>query len=109
MFHQCHNLHRVVASPGYAGQYVLAELIVGTHSLLVLRNPNMRFIDQRNGIRREVTVSPLIWFERRPDLCIEDLGRIILNNAARICRDAVALPALPVYAQPVQVFVVQGV
>ena len=109
VFHDGHQLDRVVPGRLDARQDVLTELGVGPDPPPLLGHADVRFVDQQRGRTRRRGMAPLVGGGRRPGLGIEDGRDGILDHAPRVAGNAVAAAALPLHAQAVGIFMLQGI
>ena len=105
----CHNLYAVVTLMSYARQYIVAELDIAAHLLLVLGHSDVALIDEQ-GIsgRLELGLLPLIRLLGSPCLGAEYLGLGILHHAIDPRRNALSLSTVPMHVQLEEAAVLEG-
>ena len=105
----CHNLYAVVTLMSYARQYIVAELGIAAHLLLILGHSDVALIDEQ-GIsgRLELGLLPLIRLLGSPCLGAENLGLGVLHHAIDPRRNALSLSTVPVHAQLEEAAVLEG-
>ena len=105
-----HYLYCVIAIGGHTRKYVLAELLVCTHALGILRHAYVALVDeQRRHIGLELLNLETVRTSRSPHLCREYERLLVLHHAASVCRNALAFAAIPFHLQLVQVAMFQFV
>ena len=91
-----HDLYGVVSVGCDARQYLGAELIVGAYLLFLLGHADMALIYEEGFcVGSEVVDLEFVGMFRRVYLGAEYLGLFVLHHSCGICRDALALTAVP--------------
>ncbi len=105
-----HYLYGVVAVGGDARKHLLAELVVGAHSLFVFGHAYVALVDeQRRDVGPEIRNLEFIWMPGGVDLRGENFGFRILHHVCGVCRDAFPDAPFPLHAHLVEVAVMDGV
>ena len=107
-----HYLDAVIAEISDTRQDVLTELLVGRYFLCISRHTDMALVDEERLLFLLAVLDgfmfPLIVL-RRPNLCGEDLGVIILHDATSVARDTFSVATVPLNEQLVELSVLHGV
>ncbi len=103
-----HQLNCIIAGMNNPGQDVVFKLFKTPNAFILLRHPDMCFInEQAIDVRVRFFVFPNIGPGRQPYLGIEDPGNRILDDPSGICRNPVTESAGPVDSQTVKCLMVQ--
>ena len=109
MFLDGHNLYAVVTTGNHTRQHLLAEFVIGRHTLLLARHAHVTFVDEQwGGIGLELLHLELIGC-RLPHLSTEEIGGLILYHTTDVCRDALARATVPIDLQLVVILVLDSI
>ena len=95
MLLKSHYLQRIIAHISHMRQYILCKIPERGNSQLLPCHTYMGLIDERILHLLRKFMFPLIWFLRSPYLCSKQICLFVLDTSCCICRQTLALSAIP--------------